>query len=135
MCSLLYVVVLVRMLCASRLLPPPLPLSYLWLRLHVAQHCIEAVKTRLPERAVALQPLVRFLEPSGFDAAGTPLRVAAARDQARMLEYLQMLGDRRLTHCKRLRQFHHRRLSGRKPRDDRPPGGICKRGERGIETG
>src|SRR5688572_12271921 len=75
----------------SRLLPPPS--SYLRFRLHLAQHCVETVKTRLPERAVALQPLVRFLEPPGLDAAGTPLRVTAARDQAGTLEHFQMLGD------------------------------------------
>ena len=69
-----------------------------------------------------------------FDTARPPLRVAAARDQPRALEHLEMLRYGRLAHVEGFGQFHHRGLALHQPRQDRPPRRIGKRGEGRIEA-
>src|SRR6185436_13930317 len=82
--------------------------SVLLLRLQVFEQAVEALVGGLPEPAVALDPHVGLLQRRGVDAAGPALGVAAAADQARALQHLQVLGDRRLGHGERLRQFRYR---------------------------
>ena len=65
----------------------------------------------------------------------TEVRVTAARDKARPLQHLQMLGDRRLAHGERFGQLVHRRLAERKASEDGAPGRIGKGSEGSVETG
>src|SRR5262245_48705609 len=56
---------------------------------------LQTVEALLPELAVLLDPARCLFERTGLDAAGAPLRVSAAGDEARALEHLQVLGDGR----------------------------------------
>src|SRR5258708_26944925 len=67
--------------------------TLLLLRLQFTQIIIQPIEARLPEAAITLEPVVNALQCRGFDAARTPLRLAAARDQARALTHLEMLGN------------------------------------------
>src|SRR5437773_2514127 len=69
-----------------------------------------------------------------LESARPPLRVAAARDEPRMLEHLEVLRDRRLTHCERLGQVHHARLARREPGENRPSRRVGQCGESHIES-
>src|SRR2546422_9913846 len=70
----------------------------LLLALQLLQHRIEACEVRLPDAAVALDPIGRLGERPRLELAGPALRLAATGDQAGSLEHLEVLGDRRLTH-------------------------------------
>src|SRR5262245_25694439 len=65
----------------------------LLLFLQLAQVVFESVETLFPEAAVLIEPVVHVLEARGLQAAGAPLRVAAAGDEPGALEHLEMLGD------------------------------------------
>src|SRR6185503_856471 len=62
-------------------------------RLQLVQVVLQAIEARFPEAAIAFQPIVNAAQCARFDAAGPPLRLAAARDQARALQHLEVLGD------------------------------------------
>src|SRR5207248_5506102 len=98
------------------------------------EQVVQALEVGLPEFAVAFEPFVGLRERLGFDAAGPPLGVAAARNQARAFQHLEVLGDGGLAHGERLRQFHDRDFAGGKTGENRPPGGIGERGEDGVES-
>src|SRR5258708_5359018 len=51
-----------------------------------------------------LDPIGHIFERSGLEARWSPLSVASARDQARVLEHSQMPGHRRHAHPERLRK-------------------------------
>src|SRR5262245_33588718 len=62
--------------------------TFLLLRLQRTQIVVEPVETRFPEAAVLLEPVVDAVQRRRLDAGGTPLRVAASRDQAGALQHL-----------------------------------------------
>src|SRR2546430_14180283 len=102
-----------------------LAISWSWfLGFELLEQGIEALVVALPQPPVALQPFGRFPQPLGLEAARPSLRVAAARNQAGALQYLQVLGDRRLAHRERLRQVRHRRPPRRPGGGGPPPGGV-----------
>src|ERR1700716_3179848 len=68
--------------------------TLLLLHLQFTQIYVQSIEAFLPEAAVAFEPVVNALEGARFDSAGTPLCLAATRDQARALQHLEMLGDR-----------------------------------------
>src|SRR2546422_5470345 len=70
--------------------------------LELIEQRVEALVVPLPQPAVALQPLGGFPQALGLEAAGPPLRVAAARNQAGPLQDLQVLRDGGLAHRERL---------------------------------
>src|SRR5919204_772968 len=55
---------------------------------------LQAVKPLLPDDAIALDPLVDFLERARLEGCRPPLRLFAARHESRALEHLQMLRHR-----------------------------------------
>src|SRR5260370_6954749 len=70
--------------------------------LQLLKKSVEPLEVLLPNAAVALQPLSSFREGLGFEAPGTPLRVAALGNQAGTLENFKALGDGGLPHGERL---------------------------------
>jgi ABC-type oligopeptide transport system ATPase subunit len=96
---------------------------------------VELAEARLPVAPVILEPRVGLGERLGFELARPALRVAAARDQARALEHLEVLGDRGLAHRKRLGELVHARFTGREPREDGAARRISERGEGGVQAG
>src|SRR5947199_8298137 len=80
-----------------------LAFSWCWvLGFELLEQGIEALVVALPQPAVTFQPLGSLPQPLGLEAARPPLCVAAARNQARALQHLQVVGERRLAHCERL---------------------------------
>src|SRR3954471_10831581 len=61
----------------------------LLLGLQRLQIVLEPIEPRLPHRPVALGPLRNLLERRSLETAGTPLRVAAAADQAGPLQHAE----------------------------------------------
>src|SRR5262249_36876917 len=115
----------------SRLFPAAT--SFL-LRLQFAQVLVEAVEPFLPKRAIVFQPFVQRLERSGLNAAGAPLRLAAARDEPGTLQHLEMFGDRGSADGEGLGELTHGRFSERKPRQDGASGRVGEGREGGAET-
>src|ERR1700761_5516253 len=88
------------------------------LSLHLLQHTVEAREAFVPEAAEAAEPLIDLFQRHRRNVARTPLRLAGARDQAGMLQHLQMLRDRGKAHVEGLRQLQHRGLAEREARQD-----------------
>src|SRR5258708_27188513 len=99
-------------------------------RLHLFQEVVEAIEILVPEFPEVSEPAVDLPERHRRDPARPPLRLAPARDQAGMLQHLQVLRNRRKAHVKGFCEFHHRRLAERQPRQARPAGriGECRKG-------
>src|SRR5438445_618309 len=100
------------------------------MRLKLAEVAVEAVEALLPEAPIALDPVGDLPQALGLEPAGPPLRVAAPRDQAGVLEHLEVLRDRGKAHGEGLRELGDGRLAGGQTGEDRPPRGIGDRGER-----
>src|SRR5205085_11067774 len=79
--------------------------------LQLLQVFVESIETFLPELAVVIHPAGHFFQRPGVELAGTPLRVAAARDEPGPLQHLEMLRHRGEAHVERLGQLGHRRLA------------------------
>src|SRR6267378_2622170 len=129
--------------CSSRCLSRSAPLADLLslrgftfslLGLQLCQQGVESAVVAFPVPAVTLKPFGGFREWLRLETSRTALRVAAPRNESSALEHLEMLGDRRLAHRKRLRQLHHRRLARRETGEDRPPSGIGERRESRVKT-
>src|SRR6266851_8031372 len=112
-----------------------LHLRFLLFHLQVAQINIQTIEALLPEAAIILDPVGGVPERTRLEPARTPLRLAAARDQAGALQHLEMLGDRRKAHLEGFSQFSYRGLACGEASENRAPGGIGERGEGGIEVG
>src|SRR5258705_238185 len=97
---------------------------FLLLFLQFAQVLVKAIEAVFPEPAVVIEPVGDFFQACGLDAAGAPLRIAAAGDEPRVLENFQMLRDRRQAHLERLGQLRHRGVPARETRENRPAGRI-----------
>src|SRR5262245_27940762 len=92
--------VVVRLLLAVAML--------LLLLFHDFQVLVEARVARLPEAPVLLGPVRHLLERRRLQPPGAPLRIAAARDQARALQHLEVLGYGGLAHVEGRAQLGHR---------------------------
>jgi hypothetical protein len=68
-----------------------MPLSFLLLRLNLAEINFQAIETFVPQRPVALEPGVDVFQRVGRDAARAPLRLAAPCDESGALEHLRCL--------------------------------------------
>src|SRR6266545_2512336 len=101
-----------------------LAITVFLLLLHPMKDFIQSLEALLPEPAVALDPLVGLPERCGIEARRPPLRVAAALDEPRSLEHLQMLRDGRKANVERLCELADGGLAFREAREDRPPRGI-----------
>ncbi len=108
--------------------------TLLLLRLQCAQIVVQSIEARDPEAAIAFEPVVDGLEGGRLDPARPPLRLAAARDEARALQHLEMLGDGREAHVEGFRQLGHRGFARREPRQDGPARGVGEGCEGGAET-
>src|SRR5262245_38979808 len=106
----------------------------LLLRLQFSHVTVQAIETLLPETAIAFQPVVHLLQRTRFDAAGPPLRLAPAQDQAGALQHLEMLGDGGKTHVEGLGELRHRGFAGRKPRQNGPARRVGQGRKGGAEA-
>src|SRR5437773_7067312 len=68
---------------------------------------VEPHEARLPKLAVALNPIRDFPQRCRFQTGGPRLRIAPARDQARVLEDAEVPGDRWQTDAEGLGQLLH----------------------------
>src|SRR5215204_1596220 len=76
-----------------------------------AQVRFESVHPALPGLLARLHPLHRLVERLGLQPARSPLRLAAADNQPRALEHLEVARDRGQADRERLRQLVHGRLA------------------------
>src|SRR5262245_12312597 len=109
---------------------PAMPSSFLRGSLQRLQMGIEAVEALLPEPAELVEPVRDPFQPRGFQTAWPELGRAPARDDAGLLQHLEVLGDGGLAEIERLAQLRHRRLAPRQAGDNRAPGRVRERGER-----
>src|ERR1700737_5117354 len=72
------------------------------LRFQLAEVIVQAIEAFFPEMPVVFQPIGGILERTRSERTGSPLRLAAAFDQAGALQHLEVLGDRRKAHRERL---------------------------------
>src|SRR4030088_1330210 len=96
---------------------PVLPLQF-------AEMVVQTIEAQLPELAVAPHPVGGLLEALCLQSARSPLRVAAAGDEAGALENLQVFRDRGKRHIERLRQLRDRRVALGEAGEDRTPSRI-----------
>src|SRR6201998_996165 len=71
---------------------------FFFLALKCLQIIVQAVEAFLIEPAVVLHPIGDVLQRARFEPARPPLRVAAARDEARSLQHLEVFGHGREAH-------------------------------------
>src|SRR3954470_16975609 len=95
---------------------------------------VEAVEARVPELAIALDPVVHLPPPARLDPARPPLRLAAARDETGALQHLEMLGDSGKAHGEWLGELRHRRFARHEPRENGAPRRIGEGREGGAEA-
>src|SRR5260370_3602056 len=95
--------------------------------LQLRKKSVEPLEVLLPNAAVALQPLSSFREGLGFEAPGTPLRVAALGNQAGTLENFKVLGDGGLAHGERLGKLQHGGLAPGQASEDGAARGLGPR--------
>jgi hypothetical protein len=99
------------------------------LTLDLAQVIVQAVEAGFVYAAITLEPFVDVFKGARLQPARPPLRLASLRDQAGMLQHLQVLGNRRQAQLKGLGQLGYRRLTLAQPRQNGAPGGVgqgCK---------
>src|SRR5690606_6250769 len=92
--------------------------------LECPQIILQAIETLVPQAAIALQPFVAAADRLRLDPARPALRGAAPRDQAGVLQHLEVPRRRRQADVARRRQCRDRHPSPRQPRQDRPPGRV-----------
>src|SRR6185437_10426792 len=101
---------------------------FLLLRFQDFEIVVETIEALLPQAAIAFEPIVNAFQRSRFKLARTPLRFAAACDEACVLQYLQMLGNCGPAHLEWFGEFADGRLAKRETRQD---GAACRIGQRG----
>src|SRR5688572_10687811 len=99
------------------------------LRLNLLQIGVQPIESLFPEFAILLHPVGDRLERFWLQAARTPLRLAAASDEAGALEHLEVLGDRRKAHLEGRSPLCDRRLAAGEPGQDRPARRVGESGE------
>src|ERR1700704_1079591 len=80
-------------------------LAFFFHCLDFAQIGVQPIEALLPELPVPLHPIGDVLERRCLEPAGPPLRLAAARDQPRGFQHLEMLGYRGEAHLERFGQL------------------------------
>src|SRR5881628_1746433 len=104
------------------------------LALQFLEVAVQLVEALLPVAPVILDPVGDVLERIRLEPAGPPLRLAAALDQARALEHLQVLGNGGQADVEGLGQFQYRAFARGEPRKDRAPRGIGEGGKGAAEA-
>jgi hypothetical protein len=97
------------------------------------QQLIEPLVAFVPEPLVAGQPGGHLTQRLGLQAAKPRGRPPRARDQTRLLEHLQVLGDGRLGHGERRGELGDGGLTLTQPGQDLPAGGVGERPEHETE--
>src|SRR5262245_10478231 len=106
----------------------------LLLRLQSFEIVFETIEALLPQAAIAFEPIVNALQCGRFEPTGAPLRRAAARDQACVLQYLQVLGYGGTTHLEWFCKLADSRLTQRETREDGATRRIRERGKGSAEV-
>src|SRR5665213_252292 len=101
--------------------------------LQAFQVLVEAVEALLPEPAVVVEPVEGALQLPGFQPRRTPLRIAAAGDEAGLLQNFEVLRNRRLADLEGFGKLFDRGLAGSEAGQDRAPGGVGESGKGGAE--
>src|ERR1700733_7798630 len=95
---------------------------------------IETIEAFFPEAAVMLDPVGNVAQWRRFKPARAPLSLPSTRNEAGMLQHLQVTGDGRHAHCKWLGEIGDRGLSVDQPREDGAAGWVGEGGEGGAES-
>ena len=90
---------------------------------------LERVEVAVPEPAVRLEPGIESEERLRLELIDALLRVAAARDEPRIAQHLEMLRDRGLLQRQRANQIVHALRFARQATEDAPPRGFGEGGE------
>ena len=88
-----------------------------------------------PELAIAFKVLGDVFEGLGLEAAGTPLGVAGAGDEAGVLKDFQVLGDCGESHLERGGEVGDGGFAAGEAGEDGAARGIGEGGEGGVELG
>src|SRR5262245_32333315 len=108
--------------------------GFLVLALQLLEVPAQLVQALLPEAPVELDPVGDALTRARLQAASAPLRLAAALDQPRALEHLEVLGHRGQADVEGLRDLEHRGFARSEAREDRAPRGVGEGGKGGAEA-
>src|SRR6266508_440639 len=109
---------------------PSLAAMSLLLHLQFLQVLVQPIESLLPDHAIALDPLVDFLERARRERRRPPLRLLAARNEPGALEHLQVLADRGQAHVERFGELADRCAAFRETREDRAARWISEGAER-----
>src|SRR5262249_33501268 len=104
------------------------------LGLQFIEQRIETQIVFFPERAIALEPFIRFSQGFRLQSAWTLLRFDAHGNQACAFEHFEVLGDRRLAHLERGGEFRNRGFAAGELGQDRATRGVGESGEGGVEA-
>jgi hypothetical protein len=102
--------------------------------LQLLQVNVQAIEALLPKAAIIFEPGVDALERLELDPAGAPLRLAAAHNEARALQHLEMLGDGGKAHVERPGQLGDVGFAQGEPRQYGAPRRVGKGCEGGAEA-
>jgi hypothetical protein len=87
---------------------------------------LETVEAVGPLGVRAAEPVVHWEQALELKSSGTAPAVADSADEAGTLQYLEVLGDGRLSQRGSFCEFDDAGLSGREPLEDRTTGGVGK---------
>src|ERR1700730_8212636 len=104
------------------------------LSVQLAEVMVQAIEAFFPEMPVVFQPIGGVLEGTRIARTGSPLRLAAAFDEAGALRHLEVLGDRGKAHRERLGQLGDGNLAADQARQDRASRRIGEGREGGAEA-
>src|SRR5215469_3755483 len=104
------------------------------LSLQLAKVAVEAAEAPFPVAAIALGPARHLAQGFRLQTTRPGWAAPAAAHEARALEHLEVLGDRRLAHGERARQLHHARLARGEPGEDGAARRIGERGKSFVEA-
>src|SRR5271166_2388451 len=93
----------------------------------------EAVKRAAPKAAVEIDPICGAREVFGFQTATPMLAVPLALDELGILQKTEMARNRGQRNHEGFGEFANSCLALRQARQDRPAGGVRKRGKRCVE--
>src|SRR3990172_4961650 len=92
----------------------------LLLHFQLSDIVVQTLEALFPEAAIALDPIRHLFERTRIEPAGPPLRVAAPRDEARVLEDLEVLRDGGHADVEGLGQLRDRGHAPREASQNRP---------------
>ena len=91
------------------------------------------VEPALPLASERFNPVSNVFKSDCDQLAWPPLRIAAARNQTRMLKNIEVLGNRRLAQIERLHKLGDICVSQRQASEDRAPRRVRERAEDQIK--